>query len=130
MIKGEGGNKHAKGSVKTLKLILNTHDKITKHSITDMTVKTRKRVDKKLRSLYELLDNKGLRTVKDGAGKEAYDGYGFDYISREFAFFWYFTDTTYGDSQLKKVVGKLLSLDMDFMQLDMTLTMQISTHPI
>ena len=62
--------------------------------------------------------------------KEAYDGYGFDYISREFAFFWYFTDTTYGDSQLKKVVGKLLSLDMDFMQLDMTLIMQISTHPI
>ena len=61
--------------------------------------------------------------------KEAYDGYGFDYISR-ICVLWYFTDTTYGDSQLKKVVGKLLSLDMDFMQLDMTLTMQISTHPI
>ena len=53
MIKGKGGNKNAKGSVKVLKLTLNTHDKITKHSITDMTVKTRKRVDKKL-LLYEL----------------------------------------------------------------------------
>ena len=75
MIKGKGKNKkNAKGSVKVLKLTLNTHDKITKHSITDMTVKLA-RVDKK-RSLYELLDNKGLRTVKDGAGKEAYDGYG------------------------------------------------------
>lgn len=116
-----------KGSQKALRLTLNTHNKISKHSITDMSEKIRKRVDKKLDAIYELLDDKGLRTIKDGAGKEAYDGYGFDYISREFEFFWYFTDTNYGEAQLKKVIGKLLSLDMSFRQLDMTLAIQILT---
>ena len=116
-----------KGSIKALRLVLNTHNKISKDSITDMSEKTRKRVDKKLHAIYEMLDGKGLRTIKDGTGKEAYDGYGFDYISREFEFFWYFADTPYGETQLKKVIGKLLSLDMSFRQLDMTLTMQILT---
>ena len=42
-----------KGSIKALRLVLNTHNKISKNSITDMSEKTRKRVDKKHKYYYD-----------------------------------------------------------------------------
>ena len=130
MIKGKGGNKYAQGSVKTLKLTLDTHNKIFREPIQEMSAKLEKRVERKLKYVIGLLENQDLLDMTNGGGQKSYDGYGFDYLTRELDFFWYFSNTPYGDRQLVKAIRKILKLDLEFMAKDMTLTLNVTTHPM
>jgi hypothetical protein len=130
MIKGKGGNKYADGSIKTLKLILNTHNKISSIPISKMTDLQEKRRDRKLNVAVDLFDTEGLRTILTGAGRDAFNGYSFNKKTREFEFIWYFTNSAQGDRQLVKAVKKILSLDLELMKVDMTPTLHISTTPM
>ena len=115
--------------VKVLKLSLYTHNKISKKPISELNDTLSKKVDRKLSEITKLLESKKLLEIKDGSGRDAYDGYGFDFEQRNFDFFWYFANSAHGERQLVKVVSALLSLDLAFKKQDLTLRFQVYNHP-
>lgn len=116
-------------SVKVLKLSLYTHNKISNKPIGELNDTLSKKVDRKLSYITKLLESKKLLEIKDGSGRNAYDGYGFDFEQRNFDFFWYFANSAHGERQLVKVLNALLSVDLAFKRQDLTLRIQIYNHP-
>lgn len=81
-----------------------------------------------LKDIYDVLGEKGLILILNGGGSAAFDGWGFDYDTRTFEFFWYFPKKSSGRAQAKKLVSSLLDLEKSLAAKDLQMDVRLIAH--
>lgn len=81
-----------------------------------------------LKDIYDVLGKKGLILMLNGGGSAAFDGWGFDYETRTFEFFWYFPKKSSGRTQAKKLVSSLLDIEKPLSKKDLQMDARLDIH--
>lgn len=81
-----------------------------------------------LKDIYDIFGKEGLIQILDGGGSPAFDGWGFDYETRTFEFFWYFPKKGSGRSQVRKLVNSLLDIEKSLSEKDLHTLIRLDMH--
>lgn len=81
-----------------------------------------------LKDIYDVLGKKGLILILNGKGSAAFDGWGFDYETRTFEFFWYFPEKSSGRTQVKKLVSSLIDIEKPLSKKDLKVDVRLDIH--